>query len=125
MAINQHIELINASGVTASATSGDKSNKYYRGAYFFFNLTSFTSTSGTALEFTVSAKDVTSGIYVPVAAMFGISALGMHTLLVYPGVSSVFSISSEAAYLPDTYKVDVIQVSGDVASYTVSASLVS
>lgn len=125
MAINNHILILSESGVTSPVNSSDVVNEYYRGAIFFFNVTAFTNTSGNGLGFEIEAKDSTSGAYGPVAAQLSVSAPGLTILTVYPGVAPSFGGADQPTYLPDIFRVSVLQTAGDVASYTFSATLVS
>ena len=112
--------LINAVSTTSTQNSSDQTNYNGRGVKVALNVTNIGSGS---ITIAVQGKDITSGQYYTILTGLVVTANGITTYTIYPGIAGVANASA-SDILPRTWRVQVIANNANAVTYTVGASTI-
>jgi len=120
---NTEVTALASAARTATVNSADLTNYNARGVLVTLNVSAVTATP--ALTLSIEAK--MGAVYEALlTATTAVTATGIHSYLVYPGVGAASGDVVQVAGfpLPRTWRVTVTHGDTDSATYTVSASLI-
>lgn len=124
-AVNQNAPaaLLTLTAASVGTNSANQTNASFRGVILTVNITALGGTSPT-LTVTIEGQDPVSGGYYTVLASAALSATGLTTLVVFPGVA-VTANESASTPLPVTWRVaTAIAGTSPAVTATIGAALI-
>lgn len=117
MVLNTQGTILPNAARTATTNSPVQTNYNARGVLVTLNVTAASGTGGLSLR--IQVQDPVSGTFFNYnATPTAVTATGMYSYLVYPGVSGGFTTQLSPVVLPRTWQISVSH--GDGTSYTYS-----
>lgn len=107
--------LVTLANASSNGHSADYVNAQNRGIVVVVNISAISGTSA-ALQVTIQGKDMASGNYYTLLQSASLTATGLTTLTVYPGIAAASNTAADAS-LPQNWRVS-FSISGTSPSVT-------
>lgn len=120
---NTHLKVLDSAARTATNNSGDLKNMFARGVLVTLDVTAATGLPSIVLV--IEAKDPVSEKYEVLLSATAVTAVGIHSYLVYPGAGAAAGDVTQVAGFPlsRTWRVRVTHANADSITYSVGANL--